>query len=392
MLYRVYVDEAGDRGISPTSDKHFVVSAVIVADQADAQVRLELDSLRVTLGRKPGHVLHFRKLSHSQRLKAVQDIAQFSLATITNVIIHKGLIRQPMPAGNMAFISQADPMYLWALRLLLERISWDVDEYHGTKAVVTFGHVKGFKAHKLHSYRGALEYTASIDLEPREPHVVPNRTGWTNLPNIGPSSTGRDPSEAWASSSGGLWYRRGNRAHPLEPAVPEQQHLGAPELHFGEEVRCAHPAAAPVEIGGRVVRSARIAWFRMRVDLIGRRVPGDRRGTARVRVDPSRAAREDWSLCDPRRAADEQKADDGAEQGDRARGVEGDLEGVDVAADEIVVCELHQAALPDLVEPSLLGLDDEVTHLVELPSGRLDALRRELIGEDVVVVAELERA
>lgn len=147
MLYRVYVDEAGDRGISPRSDKHFVVSAVLVRDDLDAQVRAELDALRLVLGRKSGQVLHFRKFSHSQRLKAVQDMATFSIAAVTNVIVHKDLIGQPMPAGDMAFIARPDPMYLWALRLLLERVSWYVDEHQGSRAIVTFGQVKGFRPH-----------------------------------------------------------------------------------------------------------------------------------------------------------------------------------------------------------------------------------------------------
>jgi hypothetical protein len=44
MLYRVYVDEAGDRGISVASNRHFVVSAVIVADTSDALFVLSLRS------------------------------------------------------------------------------------------------------------------------------------------------------------------------------------------------------------------------------------------------------------------------------------------------------------------------------------------------------------
>jgi hypothetical protein len=164
VLYRVYVDEAGDRGISAQSDCHFVVSAVIVADSADAQLRGELAELRTTLGRHPGHVLHFVKFSHSQRLKAAQDIAGSSLAAITNVIVHKDLMGQPLPTGNMAYISRPDPMYLWALRLLLERVSWYVDENGGTEAIVTFGHVKGFKAQKLHDYRQALENSAEVEI------------------------------------------------------------------------------------------------------------------------------------------------------------------------------------------------------------------------------------
>ena len=164
MLYRVYVDEAGDRGISDSSDRHFVVSAIIVPDSDDARLRTELAQLRAALDRHPGHVLHFMKFSHSQRLKAAQDIAGCSLATIANVIVHKDLIGQPLPAGEMAYISRPDPMYLWALRLLLERISWFVDDNGGTGTIVTFAHLKGFRAQKLHDYRQALETSDGVDI------------------------------------------------------------------------------------------------------------------------------------------------------------------------------------------------------------------------------------
>jgi len=162
VLYRVYVDEAGDRAISSGSSRHFVVSAVIVPDEHDARLRAGLDSLRADLGRHPGHVLHFQKFSHSQRLKAVQDIAASPVAAIANVIVHKDLIGQPLPAGDMAHISRPDPMYLWALRLLLERVSWFVDESGGTAAIVTFAHLKGFRARKLHDYRRALETSDGV--------------------------------------------------------------------------------------------------------------------------------------------------------------------------------------------------------------------------------------
>ena len=157
VSWRVYIDEAGDRGISAQSSKHFVVSAIIVADGSDAQARAELDGLRKDLGRHPGQVLHFQKFSHSQRLKAVQDLATFSIAAITNVVLCKRLLRQQTPAGDMAYISNPDPMYLWAVRLLLERVSWYARDHGGGEAVVTFAHVRRFPAHKLHDYRSALK-------------------------------------------------------------------------------------------------------------------------------------------------------------------------------------------------------------------------------------------
>ena len=157
MLWRVYIDESGDRGINGSSSRHFVVSAVIVQDPLEVKLRAELAALRAALGRDPTHTLHFQKFSHSERLKAVQDVAQASVAAISTVILCKQGFNQPLPAGGMAYITNPDPMYLWAIRLLLERVSWYIRDAGGGNAIVTFAHVRHFKAEKLHNYRGALE-------------------------------------------------------------------------------------------------------------------------------------------------------------------------------------------------------------------------------------------
>jgi Protein of unknown function (DUF3800) len=156
-VFRVYLDEAGDRGHHPASSKHFVVSAVIVRDQDEPHVRGELAALRAALGRQPGHEVHFRKLTHAQKIKACQDLGGSSVATITNVVFSKSRLAGQIPTtGGVAYIKQADPMYLYAVRLLLERISWYVTEHGGGPAIVTFAHLRRFPAVKLHNYRQAL--------------------------------------------------------------------------------------------------------------------------------------------------------------------------------------------------------------------------------------------
>lgn len=161
MQWRVYVDEAGDRGISPNSSKHFVVSGIVVPDAQDTQARLELAALRQALGRKPGQTLHFQNFTHSQRLKAAQDVAKFAIGAISNVIISKAALGQGQPAGagNLAYVTNPDPMYLWGVRLLLERISWYIRDHGAGSAIVTFGQIVRFPAAKLHNYRQALEYS-----------------------------------------------------------------------------------------------------------------------------------------------------------------------------------------------------------------------------------------
>jgi hypothetical protein len=156
VLWRVYIDEAGDRGISDAASAHFVASAIIVRGAEHQATRRELADLRRALGRQPGQVLHFQKFSHSQRLKAAQDLAGFSIDAIVNVILCKRGFNQPSPAGDVAYITNPDPMYLWATRLLLERVSWRIRDGGGGTAVVTFAHVRRFKTQKLHDYRAAL--------------------------------------------------------------------------------------------------------------------------------------------------------------------------------------------------------------------------------------------
>jgi len=164
VLWRIYIDEAGDRGISARSSAHFVVSAVIVRDDRDRDARDELTTLRIAMGRQPGQVLHFQKFSHSQRLKAVQDLAASSVDAVASVVLCKRGFDQPNPAGAMAYITNPDPMYLWAVRLVLERASWFIRDNGGGKAVVTFAHVRRFQTQKLHDYRQALESNdTSID-------------------------------------------------------------------------------------------------------------------------------------------------------------------------------------------------------------------------------------
>lgn len=166
VKWQVYIDEAGDRGMHERSSKFFVTSAVLVREELNDRVKsVELAELRKTLGRKPDHPLHFQKLSHSQRLKAAQEVAGFSIETVANVIVCKHKFK-PEDGSNepLPFVSKPDPMYLYAMRLLLERISWYVRDNGGGPAIVTFAHLARFPIAKLHDYRKALSLSdTSID-------------------------------------------------------------------------------------------------------------------------------------------------------------------------------------------------------------------------------------
>lgn len=156
-MFRVYVDEAGGRHITPRSDSHFVLSAVVVHDSWNDHVRDQFADLKRQLGRHPDHVLHFSQLKRPKRMLAAEGLAGLRIATVTSVIICKqSLIRTPATGGR-AYIASADPMYLWALRLLLERVSWFATWKQQQDVIVTFSHVRRLNPAKLHAYRELLE-------------------------------------------------------------------------------------------------------------------------------------------------------------------------------------------------------------------------------------------
>jgi hypothetical protein len=137
------------------------VAAVIVRDDYDAAARRELAALRDALGRGPRQPLHFWKFSHPQRLHAAQATANLPIRAITSVI----LCKEPLRDSKKTRLINADPMYLWALRLLIERVSWCIRRSGGSGAKATFAEVKGFKSGKLHDYRRRLESRTDVNID-----------------------------------------------------------------------------------------------------------------------------------------------------------------------------------------------------------------------------------
>jgi hypothetical protein len=75
------------------------------------------------------------------------------------------LCKEPLRDSQKTELTNADPMYLWALRLLLERVSWCIRRTGGREAKATFAEVKGFEGGKLHSYREKLEAIDDVSIE-----------------------------------------------------------------------------------------------------------------------------------------------------------------------------------------------------------------------------------
>jgi hypothetical protein len=114
-----YVDESGDEGFSfgKGSSQWFVLSAVITRKAEDLQTVKLVDKVRAQLGKPSRKPLHFRGLRHQQRLPFIAEVAAARLSTIS-VLIHKPSLR------DRETFQQRYRLYFYAVRFLLERVSW----------------------------------------------------------------------------------------------------------------------------------------------------------------------------------------------------------------------------------------------------------------------------
>jgi hypothetical protein len=151
-LYRVCVDETGDRGWGGRASPIFVMTAVIARDADVPALKTLRDGICTSLGKPVATVLHWADnvKEHSQRKHVSRQIGGAPL-TLTNVIVMK----KPLMGSGTA-LSDATTMYNYALRRLLERITWYVDD-RGGEAIITFAHVKRFPYERLQDYLRVLQ-------------------------------------------------------------------------------------------------------------------------------------------------------------------------------------------------------------------------------------------
>ena len=161
QLYRVYVDETGDRGWGGRASPIFVISAVIVRDGVEGSLAAALDTINSTLKKPPGTVLHWAEnvKTHPQRKFVIRQLAALDM-TVTSVAVFKAPLM-----GSGSALSDPASMYNYAVRRLLERVSWFVDDAGG-EATVTFAHIKRFPYQRLRQY---IELLQALPTEIRWP-------------------------------------------------------------------------------------------------------------------------------------------------------------------------------------------------------------------------------
>jgi hypothetical protein len=138
--------------MSPTAKDFFVMAAAVVDDENRPAVQGRLASIRNHLDKPPGTVLHFASniKEHGARVYVCREIGRLAELTITNVVICKRLLEH---APKLT--SDPGSVYLYTLRLTLERLSWIARDRNDT-IITTFAHVKNFPYDRLTEYLDIL--------------------------------------------------------------------------------------------------------------------------------------------------------------------------------------------------------------------------------------------
>lgn len=147
-MIHAYFDESGQRGPGVASSPTFLLGGVVVRDKNARRIPSLLEKLRADTGRKSGQHLHFNKLrTHPQRLHVSKTIGEQTWLRSMCVVASK----KHLPRGDLS----DDQVYLFQLRMLLERLSWFARSVN-EKATFTLAHIQHFRKDKLREYEDRL--------------------------------------------------------------------------------------------------------------------------------------------------------------------------------------------------------------------------------------------
>lgn len=166
-MYYAYIDESGDRGWGGRSSQTFVLTAAIIHRSHTTSARSLMSHIRSDLGKPPTTVLHWSTniKVHTQRKYVSAALGALDTMTVSSVVIHK-----PSFMGTGTGLSDHARMYNYAVRRLLERLSW-FGRTAGEQVVPIFAHVKRFPYVRLIAY---------LDLLKR----MPTEIKWDNLSKV----------------------------------------------------------------------------------------------------------------------------------------------------------------------------------------------------------------
>jgi hypothetical protein len=164
VSFRAYVDESGDEGFrfckssnEKASSDWFVLAAFVTREKTDLDVVKVIDQVRREFDLHPRKHIHWKSLKHPQKVRYAQIIATLQ-ARIIAVCVHKPSLLEPET------FRQRYRLYFYAVRYLIERISWLARDRHnpskwggdGTVELI-FSNRQGMSYDEMRQYLQLLE-------------------------------------------------------------------------------------------------------------------------------------------------------------------------------------------------------------------------------------------
>jgi len=162
--FRAYVDESGDEGFKfrKSSDEEassdwFVLASFITRKKTDIETVEIVDHVRQEFQFHPRKHIHWKDLRHPQKVRYAQRIAALQ-ARLIAVCVHKPSLLEPETFQGRY------RLYFYAVRYLVERISWLVRDRHnpakwggdGTTELI-FSNRQGMSYSEMKDYLRLLE-------------------------------------------------------------------------------------------------------------------------------------------------------------------------------------------------------------------------------------------
>jgi hypothetical protein len=131
------------------------MTAVLVPDGAQSVILETWEQVATEIGRGPSDTIHWKSVrSHPQRLHLCDAVRAEEDLRIVTVVFSK------WDAGAAHIIRAPDCLYTWALRLLVERLSW-FGKHHQGHTLMHFAQVKGVPPKLIADYLSGLQRQAT---------------------------------------------------------------------------------------------------------------------------------------------------------------------------------------------------------------------------------------
>lgn len=153
-----YIDEAGDDGIETGGTEWFILSGMMLRKENEPALKKAVEDLKTLLDIKRGKPLHWRKLRHLEKTTVATKLASHPIRVV-NVAVCKDRLEDAIG------LRQKFHLYFWAVRLLVERVSWYVAN-KGEMVHLIFSNRSQFPYKRLESYLELVQALPEAQIRP----------------------------------------------------------------------------------------------------------------------------------------------------------------------------------------------------------------------------------